>query len=392
MTTKGKNGDTAERCEGYEKEYGIVPEKSWGTAPFEIQELWKTMRCDGVLAQDGFSLEDPPTGGRSRAIVLVWNKVAGWLNFLTPDFVKAARETCPTECVFTNEQAVLQKANGVLFHGPTHTQKSFPIAKPFGAKYIWVNLEPTTYAPIRNLLKDSKYMSRFDLTMTYQRSSDVPVGYVGSNPASYYFNAPKRPFQAKDGFGAPDAIAAFVSNCKAAGAPKRLRYMEELMKHATVHSFGGCLHNREEPDLSMKRGQPNRQENKIAVLTRYKFLFAFENDDELQDYVTEKVYNGFQAGTLPVYWGAANVDDYIPKGSIVKASDFAGPEELAKHLKGLAEDEEAYEAYFKWREDPDEEKRFNQARGEIVARSAYSVNAMCRLCDKVLEQQKRRRR
>ena len=30
----------------------------------------------------------------------------------------------------------------------------------------------------------------------------------------------------------------------------------------------------------MKRGQPNRQENKIAVLTRYKFLFAFENDDE----------------------------------------------------------------------------------------------------------------
>ena len=28
----------------------------------------------------------------------------GWLNFLTPDFVKAARETCPTECVFTNEQ------------------------------------------------------------------------------------------------------------------------------------------------------------------------------------------------------------------------------------------------------------------------------------------------
>ncbi|CAN0388676.1 unnamed protein product, partial [Ectocarpus sp. 8 AP-2014] len=50
--------------------------------------------------------------------------------------------------------------------------------------------------------------------------------------------------QQKDGFGSPDAIAAFVSNCKAAGATNRFAYMEELMKHATVHSFGYCLHNR----------------------------------------------------------------------------------------------------------------------------------------------------
>lgn len=36
------------------------------------------------------------------------------------------------------------------------------------------------------------------------------------------------------------------------------------------------------------------------------------------DYVTEKVYNGFQAGTLPIYWGAENVDAFVPEGSIVK--------------------------------------------------------------------------
>lgn len=38
----------------------------------------------------------------------------------------------------------------------------------------------------------------------------------------------------------------------------------------------------------------------------------------LKDYVTEKVYNGLQAGTLPVYWGAANIEDYVPGGSVVK--------------------------------------------------------------------------
>ncbi|CAN0480984.1 unnamed protein product, partial [Hapterophycus canaliculatus] len=34
----------------------------------------------------------------------------------------------------------------------------------------------------------------------------------------------------------------------------------------------------------------------------------------LRDYVTEKVYNGLQSGTLPVYWGAENVEDFVPKG------------------------------------------------------------------------------
>lgn len=46
--------------------------------------------------------------------------------------------------------------------------------------------------------------------------------------------------------------------------------------------------------------------------------------------------------------------------SRTQASDFSSPEELGKHLKMLAADEEAYEAYFKWREDPEEEKRFEQ--------------------------------
>lgn len=38
----------------------------------------------------------------------------------------------------------------------------------------------------------------------------------------------------------------------------------------------------------------------------------------LDDYVTEKVYNGLQAGTLPVYWGATNIQDYVPRGSVVQ--------------------------------------------------------------------------
>lgn len=40
--------------------------------------------------------------------------------------------------------------------------------------------------------------------------------------------------------------------------------------------------------------------------------------------MTEKVYNGLQSGTLPIYWGAENVDDYVPRGSVVKVSVGGG--------------------------------------------------------------------
>ena len=44
-----------------------------------------------------------------------------------------------------------------------------------------------------------------------------------------------------------DAVAAFVSNCKNAGAEKRLDLLKRLAAVYPVHSFGKCLHNTDEP-------------------------------------------------------------------------------------------------------------------------------------------------
>ena len=48
--------------------------------------------------------------------------------------------------------------------------------------------------------------------------------------AQEYHSAPVLPFAEKDGFGEPTAVAAFVSNCRAAGAGERLKMMEEVRK------------------------------------------------------------------------------------------------------------------------------------------------------------------
>ena len=54
----------------------------------------------------------------------------------------------------------------------------------------------------------------------------------------------------------------------------------------------------------------------MQAIAEFRFNLAFENSQS-PGYVTEKVYDGLSAGTIPVYWGAPDVDEYVPEGSII---------------------------------------------------------------------------
>jgi Glycosyltransferase family 10 (fucosyltransferase) C-term len=49
---------------------------------------------------------------------------------------------------------------------------------------------------------------------------------------------------------------------------------------------------------------------------------ALENQQQ-DDYTTEKIWGALAAGTLPVYWGAPNIKDHVPPHSIIVVDDFA---------------------------------------------------------------------
>jgi hypothetical protein len=49
--------------------------------------------------------------------------------------------------------------------------------------------------------------------------------------------------------------------------------------------------------------------NKYEVMKDYKFAICFENVRDLPGYVTEKIFDCFKAGTVPIYWG--NDEGYI---------------------------------------------------------------------------------
>jgi alpha(1,3/1,4) fucosyltransferase len=86
-------------------------------------------------------------------------------------------------------------------------------------------------------------------------------------------------------------------------------------------------------------------ESKLDYIKRYRFCFAYENMQQVKGYITEKIFDAFAAGCVPIYWGAENITDYIPKGCFIDRRDFHGNEELYQFLKNMKE--EKYRGYIR---------------------------------------------
>ncbi len=84
-------------------------------------------------------------------------------------------------------------------------------------------------------------------------------------------------------------------------------------------------------------------QDKIATLKQYRFSICYENSKNLKGYITEKIFDCFAAGNVPVYWGASNIEEYIPKSCFIDRRDFASMEELYCFLKTMSKKE--YETY-----------------------------------------------
>lgn len=105
----------------------------------------------------------------------------------------------------------------------------------------------------------------------------------------------------------------------------------------------------------MKKGFPSYKgtlKDKRATLEKYKFSICYENIKDIPGYITEKIFDCFFAGCVPVYWGADNVQEYIPSNCFIDKRDFSSYEELYQHLINMPDIEyvnylENIESYLK---------------------------------------------
>lgn len=93
--------------------------------------------------------------------------------------------------------------------------------------------------------------------------------------------------------------------------------------------------------------------DKLKVLDKYRFNLCFENAyHELWswDYVSEKITDCFKAKCVPIYWGAYNIEERIPKDLYVDYREFKDVNKLAEHLNSISKEQyiDMTEKAFEW--------------------------------------------
>jgi len=259
------------------------------------------------------------------------------------------------------DRSLWEEADAIVFHVPQLKQSRFPPRKRRGQFWVAWSMESEAHYPI--LAQRAELGAVFDLWMTYQRDSDIWCPYFGPEMIPGLKTAPIDKTEARP-------AAAFISSPY--NSSGRIDLLEELMREMPVDSYGKIHRNR---DLRDDAHRSVKQE----VIARYKFTLAFENAIS-RDYVTEKFFDPLLAGSVPVYFGAPNIEEFAPGDNcFVDASRFGSPRALAAHLLELAADAGAYSAYLRWKREPLRAsflERVEQVRGDAFHRLAHHLRRL----------------
>ncbi|NJL53103.1 MAG: hypothetical protein HC930_14570 [Hydrococcus sp. SU_1_0] len=77
--------------------------------------------------------------------------------------------------------------------------------------------------------------------------------------------------------------------------------------------------------------------SKLKTLSQYKFCIAFENITGNYGYISEKIFDCFYAGVVPIYLGDNDISNYIPQEAFVDARQFNSDLELLRYVRECPE-------------------------------------------------------
>lgn len=112
----------------------------------------------------------------------------------------------------------------------------------------------------------------------------------------------------------------------------RTIFFEELCKYKKVNSGGRYQNN-----IGMPDGIPD----KLKFQQKHKFSICFENSAH-PGYITEKLVQGFAAGTIPIYWGAPDVTQIYNEKAMIILKDIKDITRAIETIKRIDSDDELY--------------------------------------------------
>jgi hypothetical protein len=317
-----------------------------------------------------------PLGERMRTVVLytaedkintgVWTEYGG----APPQHAElrwgnkgvSVEKTCPVSCRFTDEQSWLDRADAVLVE--TVNFEKFGVwtgemplpqhVRPHALAAVQATLAPdlpllglfgyehTSYAP--HLALGGEATGAFHFSATHSRASTLPVTLVcpWGQPVAHFLAPPppKTPGH---------AVAYFSEHGE---DPSHSALVEGLLAAAGsegVHAFA----HRANAELPEQLARPEAGlADKLALIGTYRFLLITTPTTEA-DFLSPELSHALQAGTVPVYFGAENIDEYAPPGGWVDGRGFASGADLWAYLEAFSGESEeataAYAGFFAWK-------------------------------------------
>ncbi|XP_013929227.1 PREDICTED: alpha-(1,3)-fucosyltransferase 9-like [Thamnophis sirtalis] len=289
-------------------------------------QLWVYLR----LSQDNFTSKKGPfldsdelyNNQSNTTLVLLWlspfGRTLGPFDCLDLNIPR---------CYITMNRSMYNRSHAVVFH---HRDiwwdlKNLPQQpRPLFQKWIWMNMESPSHSPPKHGLN-----RLFNLTLNYRRDADIhiPYGLLIFHPKASRAEVPPK-----------DKLVCWIVSNRF--PQERIRYYKELKKYIKIHTYGKLFGRR----LSWKEFLP--------TVSSCKFYLALENSI-FKDYITEKTFIAFSAGSVPVVLGPPreNYEDYIPPQSFIHVDDFESPRNLSEYLLMLDQNDTLYRSYFEWKKD-----------------------------------------
>ena len=116
------------------------------------------------------------------------------------------------------------------------------------------------------------------------------------------------------------------------GCVAREAIFHKLSEYKKVLSGGKALNN---------IGKVIPSKETMSWLSQCKFVIAYENQT-YDGYITEKPFQAYFAGSIPIYYGAKSAVQDINKKAVIYAGDFNSDEELVDYIKKVDEDDNLY--------------------------------------------------
>ena len=217
-----------------------------------------------------------------------------------------------------------------------------------GRAFLWLLESPISI----RVAKDPVIMERYDKIFTYHRELTDNEKYFYM-PIPYNYKVTLEDFPT---LSDKTVLVAQIASNNTNSSPLCIYnerreatrwFLENAPKDFVLY---GPRWNRFEQELSPSLKKEFNQiykgwvDNKLSVVKTAKFVLAYENA-KFPGYISEKIFDAMAGGSVPVYLGAPDIADYVPKQCFINREEFSSYNELYDFLKNMPDD--VYNSYLK---------------------------------------------